>query len=172
MALSIARATKWLQQHADETRIVYKNNTMLGLAEAAAAGVGLALLPCYIGTAVPRLATSRPLPDLESELWLITLPDLRNTARVRAFLDFCGDEIARRQPALAGVAPVSCGITVGRSELGGISDPPGNELEAVVLNLMNPVRPDGGRSAGNGRHGSMKRRTVGIASRYIAPAVP
>jgi DNA-binding transcriptional LysR family regulator len=109
-AVSIARATKWLHQHAEETRIVYKNNTMVGLAEAAAAGVGLALLPCYIGTAVPGLAQlSQPLPDLESELWLITHPDLRNTARVRAFLDFCGDEIARRQPALAGVAPRPAG---------------------------------------------------------------
>jgi DNA-binding transcriptional LysR family regulator len=103
-ALSIARATKWLRDHADETRIVYKNNTMLGLAEAAAAGIGLALLPCYIGTAVPGLAQlTAPLRDLESELWLITHPDLRNTARVRAFLDFCGDEIARRQPTLAGL---------------------------------------------------------------------
>jgi len=107
-ALSIARAAKWLQQHADETRVVYKNNTMVGLAEAAAAGVGLALLPCYVGTAVPGLAQlTPPLPDLESELWLITHPDLRNTARVRAFLDFCADEIVCRQPALAGAAPAA-----------------------------------------------------------------
>jgi len=48
----------------------------------------LVLLPCYIGTAVPgRAQLTPPLPDLESELWLITHPDLRNTARVRAFLD-------------------------------------------------------------------------------------
>jgi DNA-binding transcriptional LysR family regulator len=106
--VSIARATKWLQQHADESRIVYKNNTMVGLAEAAAAGVGLALLPCYIGTVVPGLAQlSQPLPDLESELWLITHPDLRNTARVRAFLDFCADEIAKRRHTLEGAAPAS-----------------------------------------------------------------
>ena len=35
---------------------------------------------------------------------------------------------------------------------------------AVVLDLVNPVDPDGGRSAGDGRQGSMKRRT-GIAAR-------
>ena len=31
---------------------------------------------------------------------------------------------------------------------------------AVVLNLINPLVPDGGRSAGDGRQGSMKRRSV------------
>ena len=39
-ALSIARAAKWLQDHADATRIVYKINTMAGLGEAAAGGAG------------------------------------------------------------------------------------------------------------------------------------
>jgi DNA-binding transcriptional LysR family regulator len=61
--LSIARAAKWLQDHADETRIVYKVNTMAGLGEAAAGGAGLVLLPCYICTAVPGLAQlTPPLP--------------------------------------------------------------------------------------------------------------
>jgi DNA-binding transcriptional LysR family regulator len=102
-AASIARAAKWLKEHADERRIVYKINTMIGLAEAAAGGAGLVLLPCYVGTAVPGLAQlSPPLPELEGELWLLTHPDLRNTARVRAFLDFCSDEIARRRDAIEG----------------------------------------------------------------------
>ena len=63
-ALSVARAAKWLQDHADATRIVYKVNTMAGLGEAAAGGAGLVLLPCYIGTAVPGLAQlTPPLPE-------------------------------------------------------------------------------------------------------------
>jgi DNA-binding transcriptional LysR family regulator len=102
-AASIARAAKWLKEHADERRIVYKINTMIGLAEAAAGGAGLVLLPCYVGTAVLGLAQlSPPLPELEGELWLLAHPDLRNTARVRAFLDFCADEIARRRDVIEG----------------------------------------------------------------------
>ena len=93
-ATSIARAAKWLKENADEKRIVYKINSMIGLAEAAAGGAGLVLLPCYVGTAVPGSRSSaRRCPELEGELWLLTHPDLRNTARVRAFLDFCADEI-------------------------------------------------------------------------------
>ena len=103
--VSIAKAMKWLKDHADEKRIVYKINSMVGLAEAAAGGVGIALLPCYVGTAVRGLAQlSAPLPELEGELWLLTHPDLRNTARVRAFLDFCADEIARRRKTIEGLS--------------------------------------------------------------------
>ena len=44
-ATSIARAATWLKENADEKRIVYKINSMIGLAEAAAGGAGLVLLP-------------------------------------------------------------------------------------------------------------------------------
>jgi DNA-binding transcriptional LysR family regulator len=102
--IAIARASKWLRDHGvDEEHVVYKVNTMLGLAEAVAGGVGLALLPCFIGQAVPGLAQlTAPLPELEGELWLLTHPDLRNTARVRAFIDFCAAEIAKRQTIIEG----------------------------------------------------------------------
>src|SRR5262249_6008271 len=80
---SIARASKWLRDHGGEERIVYKVNTMLGLAEVAAGGVGLALLPCFIGETVPGLVRlCEPIAELQGELWLLTHPDLRNTARV------------------------------------------------------------------------------------------
>jgi DNA-binding transcriptional LysR family regulator len=99
-----AQRHDWLREHAGEKRIVYKINTMIGLAEAAAGGVGLALLPCYVGTAVAGLAQlSPPLPELEGELWLLTHPDLRNTARVRAFLDYCAEAIARRRRLIEGL---------------------------------------------------------------------
>jgi DNA-binding transcriptional LysR family regulator len=98
---SIAKAMKWLKEHVDEERVIFKVNTMVGLAEAAAGGVGVTLLPCFVGTAVPGLAQLSPaLPELEGELWLLTHPDLRNTARVRAFLDYCEAEIGKRRKAI------------------------------------------------------------------------
>jgi DNA-binding transcriptional LysR family regulator len=104
-SIAVGQARKWLDQYADTTRIVYKVNCMTGLAEAAAGGVGLVLLPCYVGTAVPGLAQlTPPLPELERELWLLTHPDLRNTARVRVFLDYCAEAIARRRDAIEGRA--------------------------------------------------------------------
>jgi DNA-binding transcriptional LysR family regulator len=46
---------------------------------------------------------SPPLPELEGELWLLSHPDLRNTARVRAFLDFCTAEIGQRRNVIEGL---------------------------------------------------------------------
>jgi DNA-binding transcriptional LysR family regulator len=102
-AAAIGKAMRWLKEHVDESRIVYRLNTMVGIAEAAAGGVGLALLPCYVGTSIPGLAQlTAPLPELEAELWLLTHPDLRNTARVRAFLDFCVAQIEQRRGVMEG----------------------------------------------------------------------
>ena len=103
--LANLKAAKWLKDHAAPGRIVYRINTLLGLAEAAAAGMGLALLPCFIGAATPGLVRlSGPLPDLANGIWLLTHPDLRQTARVRAFMDFAAAEIARQRKTIEGLA--------------------------------------------------------------------
>ena len=53
---------------------------------------GLRCCPCFVGRSVSGLTRlTPPLPELEGELWLVTHPDLRTTARVRAFVDFCVD---------------------------------------------------------------------------------
>ena len=99
---SMARATKWMRDHAGgDVRPVYKANTLLSLAEAAAGGVGLVLLPCFIGSAVPGLQRlTPPLPELEGEFWLVTHPDLRSTARVRTFVEFCAAEMEKKRRVL------------------------------------------------------------------------
>jgi len=102
-ALAGIRPAKWLREQAGEDRIGYRVNTVLGLAEAAAAGIGFAVLPCFIGSITPGLARlSDPLPELDSGLWMLTHPDLRTTARVRAFMDHAGQEISRRRGQIEG----------------------------------------------------------------------
>jgi DNA-binding transcriptional LysR family regulator len=100
--LANLKAAKWLNERA-AARIVYKINTVLGLAEAAAAGIGLALLPCFIGSATPGLTRlTAPIAELTNGIWLLTHPDLRQTARVRAFMDFAASEIAKQRKAIEG----------------------------------------------------------------------
>jgi DNA-binding transcriptional LysR family regulator len=102
--LAAIKPSKWLKQHVDPQRIVYKVNTVLGLAEAVSAGIGIALLPCFIAAVTPGIERLSP-PDttLESGLWLLTHPDLRQTARVRAFMDFAAAEIAKRRKTIEGL---------------------------------------------------------------------
>jgi len=103
--LANLKAARWLKDHAAPERIVYRINTVLGLAEAAASGLGLAVLPCFIGAATPGLIRlTAPLPELANGIWLLTHADLRQTARVRAFMDFAGSEIARQRRVIEGMA--------------------------------------------------------------------
>ena len=43
-----------------------------------------------------------PEPAMASELWLLTHPDLRRTARVRAFMDALARSLRRDRPLLEG----------------------------------------------------------------------
>ena len=42
------------------------------------------------------------LPDLSSELWIVTHEDLRHTARIRAFLGVVGDAIVAERRSFEG----------------------------------------------------------------------
>jgi DNA-binding transcriptional LysR family regulator len=55
------------------------------LRHAALAGMGLVMLPVYVGDPDPKLQRL-PMPDLRhlADLWLLCHPDLRRTARVQA----------------------------------------------------------------------------------------
>ena len=106
---ALARPARWLNEHGvDESRIVYKVNTLLGIAEAVANKIGLALLPCYIGEATPGIARlSPPLPELEGQLWIVVHPDLKRSGRVGAFLDFCEAEIVKRCASMCHSPPAA-----------------------------------------------------------------
>src|SRR5262245_47151237 len=101
--LANLKAARWLKERAAPERIIYRINTVLGLAEAAAAGIGFAVLPCFIGAATPGLTRlTTPVPELVNGIWLLTHSDLRQTARVRAFMDFAGSEIAKQRKVIEG----------------------------------------------------------------------
>jgi DNA-binding transcriptional LysR family regulator len=77
-----------------DARVVYRADRMTGQAIAARAGLGIALLPRFVGD---------PDPDLERlfivslpeafHLWLLVHADLRQTARVRAFIDYIAEAV-------------------------------------------------------------------------------
>jgi DNA-binding transcriptional LysR family regulator len=101
------KLAKWMRDHVPSERIVYRVNTVLGLAEAIQAGIGIGPLPCAIGALTPGLEqVSTVVPDVGGDLWLLTHPDLRQTARVRAFMDFAGAELMKKRRLIEGEAEV------------------------------------------------------------------
>jgi molybdate transport repressor ModE-like protein len=94
---------RWLAEHVDRHAIAYRSNSMLNQASAARAGLGLAVLPCFLADGDPRLQRiSGPLPELATELWLLTHPDLQRTARIRALLDLLYDALRQKRALFEG----------------------------------------------------------------------
>ena len=94
---------KWMAKNGLDERTSCRVNTLLGMRDAARAGLGLTVLPCYLCDPDPKLARiGDPIPELETALWSLTHPDLKAVSRIRTFLDFVADHMVRNRPALAG----------------------------------------------------------------------
>lgn len=100
--------TRWLRRHVPEWRIAFRSNSVAAQCAAARAGLGLALLPCFVADSHPDLERLLPpVAELESELWLLTHGDLRHTARIRAFVEVVGTSIGGDRPLLEGRRPAA-----------------------------------------------------------------
>ena len=96
-------AAKWFNASHGGAPVALRSNNLTALQTAAAQGMGLALLPCFMGDPDDRLTrVTDPIPAARSALWLLTHEDLRNTRRVRAFMDFMADALAARRGLLEG----------------------------------------------------------------------
>jgi DNA-binding transcriptional LysR family regulator len=81
---------RWIRENVRDAQIGLRVDALPALKDAACAGVGVALLPCYMGDIEGQLGRVPAVagPDLRSALWLLTHTDLKRTARVRAVMDF------------------------------------------------------------------------------------
>lgn len=99
----LAPLQKWLRDVVGEHKVAYRLSTVLGMAEAISAGIGVGPLPCFIASGMPNLVRLYDPPgQVPAALWLLTHPDLRASARVRAFMDHVGHELSRRRHAFEG----------------------------------------------------------------------
>ncbi|MGO4704669.1 LysR family transcriptional regulator [Microvirga sp. 2MCAF38] len=101
--LANLKAARFVREHVVPEKIAYKVNTVLGLSEAVEEGVGIGPLPCFIANASPDLVRlTPPEPEFSAGLWLLTHPDLRQSARVRVFMDFMATEITKQRRTIEG----------------------------------------------------------------------
>jgi DNA-binding transcriptional LysR family regulator len=102
-SLAGTSVARWMRAELSESEIVLRADSLLGIREAARAGLGLAALPCYLGDTSPSLVcVHRPIAAMQTALWILTHEDLRHTARIRAFTEFAAKAFARRRPLLEG----------------------------------------------------------------------
>ena len=86
----------------DRPHRFYVDDTLLTQA-ALREGMGVSILPCFMGDPDPALARyAEPRPEWDLGLWILLHPDLRRTARVLAFRDYMTTAPEARSALFAG----------------------------------------------------------------------
>jgi len=102
-SLSHLMSARWMNEHLINPKMPLKANNFFALFSGALAGMGLAMLPCFLADTEPGLSR---FPGLDVQrgggLWLLTHEDLRYTARIRAFMDFFYEALGREKHVLEG----------------------------------------------------------------------
>jgi DNA-binding transcriptional LysR family regulator len=93
----------WLAKNAAAATVSVRLTSIPVFLAACSSGLGLAILPCFLGDAEPALRRVVP-PDigLQREVWVVVHQDTQRNARVRAFVDFLSELLEREAPQLRG----------------------------------------------------------------------
>ena len=66
-------------------------------------GMGIAVLPCFIGDPYPQLVRVPPyISEKKYELWLLSHPDLRNNTKIQTFLKFIKNRLNNKAALIEG----------------------------------------------------------------------
>lgn len=88
-ALANVSASKWLKKHVPEHCVVASSDKLSTLFKFAQQDLGITALPHYVGRSDPRMVEIMELPEYcHRHVWILTHPDLRNTARIKTFMQF------------------------------------------------------------------------------------
>lgn len=94
---------RWALANVPADRCAVRTDSLIAMAQAVRLGMGAGMLLCMLGDADASLVRlAEPDPALDTPLWLLTHPDLRHSARVRAFNDFVADALRQSQWVLPG----------------------------------------------------------------------
>lgn len=87
----------WMQRELASAKVRVRVDTFTALSAMISTGVGIGVLPTFVEKTHPELVpVSSIIEELAIPIWILTHPDLRYTARVRAFMQHVGDSLAQR----------------------------------------------------------------------------
>lgn len=86
---------RWLDANVPESIVVLRVDSFSHALSMVRAGLGIALLPAFLGPACPELQPlTAPIPELRTPMWLVTHRELRNTARIKVLMQAFGPALA------------------------------------------------------------------------------
>ncbi|MFL6635558.1 MAG: LysR family transcriptional regulator [Massilia sp.] len=91
-SLAHLRQARWLREHVPANKVAASVDSLLGMVAAVEAGLGAGMLLCLLADARPGLVRlADPDPALDTDVWVLTHPDLRRVQRIRVFTTFVFD---------------------------------------------------------------------------------
>lgn len=91
---------RWMRSHLAGAQVRLRVDIFNAMVAMLRTGIGIGLLPTFMEARHPELVpVSDPVPELAQPVWMLTHPDLRETARVRVFMQQVGDAVSK---AIAG----------------------------------------------------------------------
>jgi DNA-binding transcriptional LysR family regulator len=79
----------WMMRHSGGKTPITRSNSMASMVYAVKAGLGIGALPCTIGDVdIDLLRCSDIILEARATSWIVTRRELKDTPRVRAFIDF------------------------------------------------------------------------------------
>lgn len=94
-SLSHLEQFRWAAAQLPAARIRTRIDSLVGMVDCARRGMGVAMLLCPLADAhedLVRLAP--PLPVLDTQIWILTHPDLKRVARIKALNDFLYERLS------------------------------------------------------------------------------
>jgi DNA-binding transcriptional LysR family regulator len=105
-SLSHLASSRWLVERRLASKVVLRANSQQTLVDAVSVGVGLAVLPCYVGDRAPALRrVCAPIKQFRSDLWLLYHPELRRVRRIQSVVEALHRLLLEHKELLEGGAP-------------------------------------------------------------------
>jgi DNA-binding transcriptional LysR family regulator len=86
--------------------VVFHSTSVIAQQQAARAGLGIAVLPCYMASADPGLVPLFPDESILRSYWISTRRELHKSVRLRVMWDYIVQLCEREQDLLLGAQPL------------------------------------------------------------------
>ncbi|MEO8543361.1 MAG: LysR family transcriptional regulator [Burkholderiaceae bacterium] len=97
---------RWLQVQVPDSSVVMRVDNFSHALRMVQAGLGIAVLPAFLEESVPQLLPlTEAIAPLETPLWLLTHPELKNTMRIKVLLRAFGPALAHAVQAAQDLRP-------------------------------------------------------------------
>lgn len=101
--LTESPGARWLDANASSAHVPLRGESIVAVLNAASAGIGLALVPCFLASTAANLRRVVPQVLTSRETWLVYHRDVARLARVRLAIDFIAEIVSTDRALLLGI---------------------------------------------------------------------